>query len=565
MKPTPQSLWGIYLVDVFDNATLIAEIEGAALFEPQPLAARPRPPVIPDRVKPGRRTAEVHIADIYSGPGLQGVPRGTVKRLRVFSYHFGYNAKAGFPLVGTQAGWDVKRVLGTATVEADGSAYFQIPANTPVSIQPLDEEGRAVQLMRSWLVGMPGELVSCVGCHENRRETLPTRRSLAHDRRPEPLEPWYGAPRPFAFAHEVFPVLEQYCIGCHDKPPTVGPRSNPCFKDPDIAYDTLHPYVHRPGVETDMALLNSDGVSRLDQPADPDAGEGTSRREAGRDEPRSAGAAVLLDRLECAARRQLESSGVPELRPAAAPLRTGQAFANNDDDPEGEYEAAAEAFRQRTPIPFVAPPPEEPVQPDGLKAAGFPLTAAEAARLQQANPARSAEGHRPGRRRQADAGLDSRRRVRDGQPRRRAGRTAAQRGPREPALLDGRHRSDQRPVRLVRSAARHAVHRHALAGSRRARPHRQSPRSAGGARLLVGGHAVLRLAEREDGPGASRCPPKPNGNGRPERAPRRSSSTARWTPTSAASPIWPTRRSAGTGWDTTAPVPCSGAIPIRRR
>ena len=40
MKPTPQSLWGIYLVDVFDNMTLIAEVEGAALFEPQPLVPR---------------------------------------------------------------------------------------------------------------------------------------------------------------------------------------------------------------------------------------------------------------------------------------------------------------------------------------------------------------------------------------------------------------------------------------------------------------------------------------------------------------------------------------------
>jgi hypothetical protein len=132
-----------------------------------------------------------------------------VKSLRVFAYHFGYNAKAGFPLVGTQAGWDIKRVLGTATVEPDGSAFVRIPANTPISIQPLDAEGRAVQLMRSWLVGMPGELVSCAGCHEQRRETLPTRRNLAHDREAKPLLPWYGAVRPFAFAHEVFPVLEE--------------------------------------------------------------------------------------------------------------------------------------------------------------------------------------------------------------------------------------------------------------------------------------------------------------------------------------------------------------------
>ncbi|MCY2991677.1 MAG: SUMF1/EgtB/PvdO family nonheme iron enzyme [Planctomycetota bacterium] len=387
MKPTPQSLWGIYLVDVFDNATLVVEIEEAALFEPQLLLARPRPPVIPDRVKPGCRTAEVHIADIYSGPGLPGVPRGTVKSLRVFSYHFGYNAKAGFPLVGTQAGWDMKRVLGTASVEPDGSAYFQIPANTPISIQPLDGEGRAVQLMRSWFVGMPGEQISCVGCHEDRRATLPTKRSLAHRRRPQPLEPWYGSPRPFAFAHEVFPVLEQYCIGCHDKPPTVGPRSNPCFKDPDTAYNTLHPYVHRPGVESDMALLTpmeyhastSVLIQMLEKGHHGVKLTGMSRE--------------ARERLTCWIDLNVPRAGnwnPPRFQNFDQRQRRcelAKTLANNDDDPEAEYQAAAEAFKQRTPIPFNAPPPENPVPSDGLKATGFPLTVAEASRLQQAHSA----------------------------------------------------------------------------------------------------------------------------------------------------------------------------------
>ena len=387
MKPTPESLWGIYLVDIFDNATLIVETEGAALFEPQPLASRLRPPAIADRVRPERQTAEVHVADVYSGPGLRGVPRGTVKRLRVFSYHFGYYAKAGFPLVGTQAGWDVKRVLGTATVEPDGSAHFEIPSNTPVSIQPLDEEGRAVQLMRSWLVGMPGELVSCAGCHENRGETLPTRRSLAHERRPEPLEPWYGAPRPFAFAHEVFPVLEKYCIGCHDAAPVVGPRSQPSFKDPNVAYDTLHPYVHRPGVEADMALLNPmeyhASTSLLIQMLEK-GHHGVKLAEMSRE---------ARERLYCWIDLNVPRAGSwdpPEFQDHDQRRRRYElavVFANSDDDPEGEHEAAAKAFRNRTPAEFIAPPEEQPVEPDGLKAAGFPISASEASRLQQANPA----------------------------------------------------------------------------------------------------------------------------------------------------------------------------------
>lgn len=385
MKPAPTSLWGIYLVDVFDNATLIAEIEGAALFEPQPLVPRPRPPVIQDRVDLASSAAEVHIADIYSGPGLQGVPRGTVKRLRVFSYHFGYNNKAGFPLVGTQAGWDIKRVLGTAKVESDGSARFEIPANTPISLQPLDEEGRAVQLMRSWLVGMPGERVSCVGCHEDRRKTLPPRRTIADQRPVQPLEPWYGSPRPFAFAHEVFPVLEQYCVGCHEEPPVVGPRSKPCFKDPDTAYDTLHPYVHRPGVEADMALLypmeyhasTSPLIQMLEK-----GHHGVRLAEMSRE---------ARDRLYCWIDLNVPRAGSwdpPEFAGCDQRQRRrelAKMFANNDDDPEGEYQAAADAFRKRKPRPFTAPPEEKPVEPDGLVAEGFPFDTSEARRRQEAH------------------------------------------------------------------------------------------------------------------------------------------------------------------------------------
>lgn len=387
MKPRPESLWGIYLVDVFDNATLIAEVKGAALFEPQPLLARTRPPVIPDRITPDSPTAEVHIADIYNGPGLQGVPRGTVKNLRVFAYHFGYLKKAGFPLIGVNSGWDVKRVLGTARVEADGSACFQIPAHTPVSIQPLDGEGRAVQLMRSWLVGMPGERVSCVGCHEQRTATLPAKQAIAGTRSSEPLRPWHGPARPFAFAHEVFPVLERYCLGCHDKPATVGPRSNPCFKDPDTAYATLHPYVHRAGVESDMALLTPmeyhASTSLLVQMLEK-GHHGVKLAEMTRE---------ARERLYCWIDLNVPRAGSWNPPPwqncdqRQRRQELAKVFANNAADPEAEFQAAQAAFQKRTPAQFVAPPPAEPIKSDGLKATGFPMTSADARRHQAANPA----------------------------------------------------------------------------------------------------------------------------------------------------------------------------------
>ena len=71
--------------------------------------------------------------------------------------------------LGCLGGWDIKRLLGTVPVEEDGSAMFKIPANTPISLQPLDSEGRAIQWMRSWLTGMPGETVSCIPVARDQR------------------------------------------------------------------------------------------------------------------------------------------------------------------------------------------------------------------------------------------------------------------------------------------------------------------------------------------------------------------------------------------------------------
>ncbi|MGB2822863.1 MAG: hypothetical protein WBF17_17910, partial [Phycisphaerae bacterium] len=216
-KPTPNDLWGIYLVDVFDNMTLVRELEGCALMEPVPLLARPRPPVIPDRIEPNRRDAIMYLEDVYAGGGLAGVPRGAVKQLRLYTYHFGYQRIAGINHnVGTDGPWEPKRVLGTVPLQPDGSAMFRVPANTPISIQPLDANGRALQLMRSWATAMPGEFLACVGCHERRTDAVTNRGALAARRPPAEIEPWHGPVRGFSFTREVQPVLDRHCVACHN-------------------------------------------------------------------------------------------------------------------------------------------------------------------------------------------------------------------------------------------------------------------------------------------------------------------------------------------------------------
>ncbi len=216
-KPTEEDLWGIYLVDVFDNFLLLKEIEGYALFEPIPLRKRTRPPVIAERVDLRRKDALMYIENIYEGPGLRGVPKGAVRELRLFTYYFAYPYKSGGQhRVGADGPWEPKRILGTVPVEEDGSAFFRVPANIPISMQPLDIEGKALQLMRSWTTAMPGELVSCIGCHERQNSVPAGLGATASRREPSEIRPWHGPTRGFSFKREVQPVLDKHCIGCHD-------------------------------------------------------------------------------------------------------------------------------------------------------------------------------------------------------------------------------------------------------------------------------------------------------------------------------------------------------------
>ena len=217
MKPSPRALWGIYLVDIFDNITLLYETEDWNLNEPIALKARKRPPSIPDRRRENVPYCTMYCGDIYQGEGLKGVPRGTVKEVRLFAYHYGFHHASGHESTGVESSYDMKYVLGTAPVTADGSVFFDAPVNRPISIQPLDAEGRAVQLMRSWTVGMPGEYVSCIGCHEN--PSVTARPLQIVRRKPSAVTPPNGLakPRTWSFLREVQPILQRRCVGCHDK------------------------------------------------------------------------------------------------------------------------------------------------------------------------------------------------------------------------------------------------------------------------------------------------------------------------------------------------------------
>ena len=237
-KLSPEADWGIYLVDTFGNMMLIRRQPGFALLEPIPFKAAARPPVVSDRVDLSRKDGTVYLQNVYQGPGLAGVPRGSVKELRLLAYSFGYRGMSGFDKIGIDGPWDVMRILGTVPVEEDGSASFRVPANTPIAVQPLDESKRALQLMRSWFTVMPGEVRSCVGCHESQNTGPPSRYAQATMESPSEIRPWYGPPRGFDFEREVQPVLDKHCVACHDgKQTTVAGRSKPDLRSLELRPD----------------------------------------------------------------------------------------------------------------------------------------------------------------------------------------------------------------------------------------------------------------------------------------------------------------------------------------
>ena len=226
----------LYVVDIFGNETLAHE-EAPGCFQPVPLAPQTRPPVIADRTQPTGKDGEFYIYDVYSGAGMEAVPRGTVKSLRVVEAP----AKLTYPPDGigdwaapgdneshhpVAVSWNqynTKRVLGTVPVETDGSAHFTVPAGRFVYFQLLDERGRMIHSMRSGTTLQPGERQGCVGCHDYRAAPSTTTPPLALQRAPDRIA---ASEKSFSYVAEVQPVLDRYCVRCHDYGKKAGRKIN---------------------------------------------------------------------------------------------------------------------------------------------------------------------------------------------------------------------------------------------------------------------------------------------------------------------------------------------------
>ena len=193
---------------------------GVECHEPRPLRARPTEPVIPPRSDPQQATGRLILQDVYTGRRMEGVKRGDIKKLLVLdSLPKPINYSGKMPPMSFGGTYTLERILGTVPVEPDGSAYMEVPALRSLFFVALDENNNSVKRMHSFLVVMPGETTSCVGCHEQRQTspfstTAGTLQALS--RPPSQISPLVGIPDVFDYPRDIQPILDKHCLSCHD-------------------------------------------------------------------------------------------------------------------------------------------------------------------------------------------------------------------------------------------------------------------------------------------------------------------------------------------------------------
>ncbi|MGM0488017.1 MAG: discoidin domain-containing protein [Planctomycetota bacterium] len=214
--------YGIYLIDVFGNKELLYRDPDISTFSPIPIASRPKPLQITDVADPTVKDATCAVADVSHG--VAGVEKEDACYLRIsqrlaWPYDNRYGGQRYHEVAHTQElqpNWTPVRVLGDVPVEADGSAHFRVPADTPVYFQLLDENHMELRRMRSFISLQPGERRMCVGCHETRGEAPPSQSfPSAVVRGPSELVPPPWGQQPVSFLRDIQPIFDRHCTECH--------------------------------------------------------------------------------------------------------------------------------------------------------------------------------------------------------------------------------------------------------------------------------------------------------------------------------------------------------------
>ncbi len=247
--------YGIYLVDAFGNKELIYRDPEISCCSPIPLLPRPTPPAPPQQIAdsieeqpylvPMRDKklpeATVSIMNVYQS--TRPWPEGTkLKELRVIQlipmsvpsgkppHEIGFREPTSMDSVVL-----AREVLGTVPIEEDGSVHFAVPPRRELMFQVLDENGLAVQSMRSSTYLHDGEILACNGCHDPKTSASPQPSAMpkALSRAPSTIKPDHPDAAPFSYPRLVQPVLDKHCVSCHADEIAKGTKNVPNLaKDP---------------------------------------------------------------------------------------------------------------------------------------------------------------------------------------------------------------------------------------------------------------------------------------------------------------------------------------------
>jgi len=239
----------LVLLDRQGNEKLIYTTRANKRLRPNeaiPVAPRPMPPIIPTRTHQGENLKEdppnatISVMNVYDMAKMHGViPKGTIKQMRIVQILPKTTPKMDQPRIGWWNMMNVRMPLGAVPVEEDGSVYCEAPVGKAIYFQLLDENGAAVQTMRSATYVHPGEHLSCAGCHEDKFNTVRGNSyPLALQRLPSRLKPEVDTEHiwPFTFYRAVKPIFDSKCVSCH-KAKGFGPDV------PDMSLGSIRPYL----------------------------------------------------------------------------------------------------------------------------------------------------------------------------------------------------------------------------------------------------------------------------------------------------------------------------------
>jgi hypothetical protein len=216
---------GTYAVYRFDpvsgRTALIHDDPRRHDIQAQSLSPRPEPDGRASVVNDQESTGILYGLDVYTSDlgksrekptrELDWMPPGSVKRLRVLEGLPGRNTASSDPPPLLRV-----RALGEADVERDGSFNIRVPANTPIQLQLLDEDGLARRTC-DWIWVRNKESRGCIGCHED-AELTPENRLVEAVTKPSiSLTPPPEKRRTVEFSRDVAPIVSRKCAdsGCH--------------------------------------------------------------------------------------------------------------------------------------------------------------------------------------------------------------------------------------------------------------------------------------------------------------------------------------------------------------